>query len=368
MPKSKKSEALPAKDAASAIFSSKEYASTLSDLKKQIRECQLRAAVAANKELIRLYWTIGKTIAEKQEQSGWGSKFVEKIAKDLQNEFPGIEGFSRTNVFRMRAFYLAYSDCLTAVGQFREDRLEPFLNIPWGHNFILLDKLKSFEERLWYAQRALEHGWSRDVMTMWIKSELHKREGKAITNFKATLPPPQSDLATQSLKDPYLFDFIGLRDDHNEKEIEQGLVDHVRRFLMELGSGFAFVGQQYPLEVSGKNYFIDLLLYNFKLRRFFVVEIKARAFDPRDTGQTNFYLSAVDDLLKHPEDQPTIGLILCKTKDNITAEYALRNLNSPIGVAGYETRLTESLPKELKGSLPSIKEIEEELDKEVSND
>jgi predicted nuclease of restriction endonuclease-like (RecB) superfamily len=366
MAKEKKTKAVSIKDKKAPAIPSKEYAATLADLKKRIREAQIKAANAANRELLKLYWSIGKTIIDKQEQSGWGSNFIEKLAKDLQNEFPGIEGFSRSNLFRMRAFYTEYTKVAPAVRQLDSlENLGVLSQLPWSHNVVLMEKLDDVNDRLWYAHKAIENGWSRNVMAMWIKSEIHNRQGKAITNFKSTLPTPHSDLANQSLKDPYLFDFLTLRQDHNEKEIEQGLVDHVRKFLMELGSGFAFVGQQYPIEVSGKTYKIDLLLYNFKLRRFFVVEIKARAFDPRDTGQTNFYLSAIDDLLKHSDDQPTIGLILCKTKDNITAEYALRNLKSPIGVAGYEIKLVEALPKELKGSLPSIKEIEAELEKDA---
>jgi len=346
-----------------------EYADTLSDLKNRIREAQIKAVNAANQELLKLYWSIGKTIADRQEQSGWGTKVIEKLAKDLQNEFPGIEGFSRTNIFRMRAFYREYPIVPLAVGQFDIlENLGILSRLPWSHNIVLMEKLNNVNDRIWYAQKAIENGWSRDVMTMWIKSEIHNRQGKAITNFNSTLPAPQSDLATQSLKDPYLFEFITLKEKHNEKEIENGLIEHLKKFLMELGSGFAFVGQQYPLEVSGKTYYVDLLLYNFKLRRFFVVEIKARAFDPRDTGQINFYLSAVDDFLKHPDDQTTIGLILCKTKDNITAEYALRNLNSPIGVSEYEITLAESLPKELKSSLPTIEEIEAELEKDAKHD
>lgn len=363
MTKEKKTKSITVKDRKTSAIPSNEYAATLADLKKRIREAQIKAANAANQELLKLYWSIGETIVGRQEKSGWGSNFIEKLAKDLRNEFPGIEGFSRSNLFRMRAFYTEYTKVAPPVRQI--DALESLgvlSQLPWSHNIVLMEKLEKIDDRLWYAHKAIENGWSRDVMTMWIKSELHSRQGKAVTNFKTTLPAPQSDLAHQSLKDPYLFDFLTLSEKHDEKEIEQGLVDHVRKFLMELGSGFAFVGQQYPLEVSGKTFHIDLLLYNFKLHRFFVVEIKAKAFDPRDTGQTNFYLSAVDDLLKHPDDQPTIGLILCKTKDNIIAEYALRNMKSPIGVAGYEVKLVESLPKELKGSLPTIEEIEKQLE------
>lgn len=365
MVKEKKIKTISVKDKKTIAISANEYADVLIELKDRIHEAQIKAANAANSELLKLYWTIGKTIVNKQEQSGWGSNFIENIAKDLQNEFPGIEGFSRSNLFRMRAFYIKYTKVARPVRQLDiMEGLGALSQLPWSHNVVLMEKLDDIDERLWYAHKAIENGWSRDVMTMWIKSDLHSRQGKAVTNFKSTMLDPHSDLALQSLKDPYLFDFLTLKEEHNEKDIEKGLVDHIRKFLMELGGGFAFVGQQYPLDISGKTYYIDLLLYNFKLRRFFVVEIKARAFNPKDTGQTNFYLSAVDDLLKHPDDQPTIGLILCQTKDNITAEYALRNMKSPIGVAGYEIKLVESLPKDLKGSLPTIEEIESELAKD----
>jgi predicted nuclease of restriction endonuclease-like (RecB) superfamily len=332
----------------------KEYAEILSELKERISAAQLKAAISVNRELILLYWQIGSSLLKKQEGSGWGSKIVEKLSKDLKESFPDIEGFSPRNIRFMIQFAREYQD--------NEIVKQLVSQIPWGHNIFLLQKLNTVDERIWYAKKTIENGWSRSILLHWIENKLHKRQGKALTNFKKTLTPNQSDLAHETLKDPYNFDFLTLRKNFDEKELENGLIEHVRKFLMELGSGFAFVGQQYPLEVSGKNYKIDLLLYNFKLRRFFVVEIKARAFDPKDTGQTNFYLSAVDDLLKHPEDQPTIGLILCKTKDNITAEYALRNLKSPIGVAGYEVKLVESLPKELKRSLPTIQEIEQELE------
>lgn len=237
------------------------YHEFLSDLKIKIRNAQLKAAIAASRELIELYWELGKDIVEKQEKEGWGSKVLERVAKDLQNAFPGIEGFSRTNIFRMRSFYLAYSNCPTAVGQLQKDLLEPFFNAPWGHNSILLDKLKNFEERLWYAKKIVEHGWSRSILTLWIENDLYRREGKAITNFKTTLPAPQSDLAQQTLKDPYVFDFLTLHGEHLEKDLEDGLVNHIQKFLVELGQGFAFMGRQYLLTVSGQPFYIDLLFY-----------------------------------------------------------------------------------------------------------
>src|ERR1700722_11467451 len=316
---------------------------------------------------MHLYWNIGKTITEKQETSDWGTSIIEKLAKDLQNAFPGIEGFSRTNIFRMRAFYTAYRNNPPAGGQLQESPPEIFFNIPWRHNSVLVEKIKNHEERIWYAQKTIEHGWSRSILETMIKNSVHKRQGKAITNFKTTLPVPQSDLAQNTLKDPYIIDFIALSDDIKEKDIENQLATHMQKFLVELGHGFAFVGRQYPIKAGEKDLYIDLLFYHLKLRCYVVVELKAREFDSRDAGQMSAYLSAVDDLLRHEEDKPTIGMILCKTKDNVFVEYVLRNFNRPIGVAKFEVNLVERLPKELKSSLPTVKEIEAELEQDIQN-
>lgn len=340
------------------LFLGKEYASTLAELKKQIQESQIRAVTAVNKELVRLYWAIGRTIVERQKQSGWGTNFIEKLAKDLQNAFPGVEGFSRANVFYMRSFFLTYEKIQQAVGQF--DSL-PIFNIPWGHNIVLMQKVKEDDERLWYASKSIEHGLSRSMLDTWIKSDLFRREGKAVTNFNKTLPAPQSDMAQQAFKDPYVFDFLTLHENHIERDIEEGLVSHIQKFLLELGQGFAFLGRQYPLEVDGDQFYADLLFYHVKLRCYVVIEIKVRTFKPEDAGQLNFYLSAVDDKLKHENDNPTIGILLCKSRSKVKAEYAFRHIFRPIGVAEYETMLTKALPKELKSSLPTVKEIEEEL-------
>ncbi|MCF7806070.1 MAG: PDDEXK nuclease domain-containing protein [Simkaniaceae bacterium] len=367
MPKEKKTKNLPKKVKEGGLFSNKDYGSTLTELKRQIKESQVRAITAANKELIHLYWKIGKTIVEKQEKSGWGTKIIEKLAKDIQNSFPGIEGFSRTNIFRMRAFYIAYQTNPPAGGQFQNDPLEILASIPWRHNSVLVEKLKKHEERMWYAQKTIEHGWSRSVLEIMIGNSLHSRQGKAITNFKAVMPSPQSDLAQQATKDPYLFDFIALSDDVMEKDIENQLTEHIQKFLMELGQGFAFVGRQYPIKAGKKDLYIDLLFYHLTLRCYIIVELKAKEFDSRDAGQMSVYLSAVDDLLRHEGDNPSIGIILCRTKDNVFVEYALRNFNRPIGVAEYETKLVETLPKELKSSLPTVKEIEAELEQDIPN-
>jgi len=261
----------------------------------------------------------------------------------------------------MRAFYRAYEKVPQAVAQIKD--LPVFL-IPWGHNALLLEKIKDIELRVWYAHKTIENGWSRAILEMQIESRLHERSGKAVTNFTRTLPAPDSDMAQQSLKDPYVFDFLTLHDEVVERDIEQGLMDHIQKFLLELGQGFSFVGRQKHIVVGDSDFYIDLLFYHLQLRCYLVVELKATKFKPDYVGQLNFYLSAVDDLLRHPDDKPTIGLLLCKTKNDFVAEYALRDLNKPIGIASYETELVESLPKNLKGSLPTIEEIEAELGKQ----
>jgi predicted nuclease of restriction endonuclease-like (RecB) superfamily len=236
--------------------------------------------------------------------------------------------------------------------------------IPWSHNIVLIERLEDVEERIWYAKKTLEHGWSRSMLETWIKSDLYRREGKAITNFQKTLPSPQSDLAQQTIKDPYIFDFLTLQEDHLEKDLEDGLVEHIQKFLLELGQGFAFLGRQYPIVVDDDTSYIDLLFFHTKLRAYIIVELKARAFKPEDTGQLNYYLSAVDDMLKHSTDNPSIGILLCKTRSRVKAEYAFRDINKPMGVVEYETMLTKALPKDMKSSLPTIQEIEEELGKD----
>jgi predicted nuclease of restriction endonuclease-like (RecB) superfamily len=350
----KKQTTLPVKIEKNFI-DQKEYVSTLADLKRQVREAQLKAAVRVNKELIRLYWNIGKTIAAKQETSGWGTNVIENLAKDLQNEFPGIDGFSRANVFKMRAFYLAYEKVSQAVRQF--DDL-PFSNIPWGHNILLLTKLKDEKQRLWYAQKTIEHGWSRSALVDYLKSDVYSREGKAITNFSVQLPAPQSQLAHEMLRDPYTFDFLTLTEGYHEKELEQGLLDHVQKMLIELGHGFAFVGSQYPLEVVEKTFYIDLLFYHTKMHCYVAVELKTTEFEPRDAGQINFYLSVLDDQWKTDRDDPSIGIILCKEKSSLVVEYALGSIHKPVGVSEYTTKLMKKLPKKFKGMLPTVEELE----------
>ena len=333
------------------------YSNFIETLKEKIRSAQLKALFAANREMTRLYWEIGKDIVEKQERDKWGSKVMEKIAKDLQNAFPGVEGFSRSNLFRMRSFYLAYPTVPKDVAQLEE---LPVFNIPWGHNVILLQKIKDTGRRFWYAQRALEKGWSRSMLEMWVESDLHKREGKALTNFQATLPKPHSDLAQQAMHDPYVVDFIMVAEEAKERAIEKGLMAHLQKFLCELGEGFAFIGKQVPLVVEGSTSYLDLLLYHTKLKCYIVVEIKAKEFNPRDTGQLNYYLGAVDSLYRQPDDRPTIGILLCKTKKKLMVEYAISQINRPISVSSYEL-IVKSLPKDLKPSLPTVEQLEAEL-------
>lgn len=338
----------------------KKYIQVLAEIKHRVQESQIKAALAANKELLKLYWDIGRIITIEQQTNGWGSNAIENLAEDLQKLFQGMSGFSRRNVFRMQAFFLAYESVSHTVAQVTD---LPVFNIPWGHNAVILEKIKTTKERLWYAEKAIENGWSRNMLEIWIKSSLYAREGKAITNFMRTLPVPQSDMAQQSLKDPYIFDFLTLQQDYRERDIERGLVENVQKLLLELGKGFSFVGRQYHVVVDDVDHYLDLLFYHYKLRCFIVVELKTGNFHYSDAGQLNFYLSAVDDQLKSPQDNPTIGLLLCKTKSSIAVEYALRDIHKPIGVADYETHIMNKLPKNLKSSLPTIEEIENELEK-----
>ncbi|MCE5317829.1 MAG: PDDEXK nuclease domain-containing protein [Parachlamydia sp.] len=338
------------------------YPTLLENIKARIRESQVKAAVAVNQELIRLHWWIGSEIVRRQEIEGWKAEVIDRLCKDIQADFPGLKGFSRSNVFYMRLFYISYARVQQAVG-FLEIPPDYCLSIPWGHNVVLLNKLKDLVEREWYARRAVEYGCSRAVLEMWIETSLYHRQGKAPNNFHKALPAPHSDLAKQTIKDPYCFDFLTLIDEAREKEIEDGLMDHLQKFLLELGSGFAFVGRQVPLRVGNEDYYLDLLFYHIKLRCYFLIELKAVKFKPDFAGQINFYLAAIDDKMRQPGDNPTIGLILCKGKDNLVVEYALRNNMSPISVANFETQLAKALPDNLKTTLPSVEEIEAALEK-----
>ena len=329
----------------------KSYQTWLTDLKDRVKRAQLKAALAVNTELITLYWQIGKSILEKQAELGWGAKVVDQLSKDLRKAFPDMTGLSARNIKYMRSFAEAYPD--SSIVQ------QLVAQIPWGHNVRLLDKLETQDERLWYIQKTIENGWSRNVLEMQIETKLNERQGKAISNFKETLPALQSDLARQTLKDPYHLEFLGIAADALEHEVEKASLEHIRDFLLELGKGFAFVGNQYHLEVSSKDFYINLLFYHTQLRCYIVIDLKSGEFKPEYAGKMNFYLNAVDDMLRHPDDQPSIGLILCKDKDEIIAEYSLKGHTKPIGVSEYQ--LTETLPKELKDKLPTVEELEQEF-------
>ncbi len=327
------------------------YAEWLADLKSRIHTAQQRATLSVNRELVLLYWQIGQDILARQSAQGWGAKVIERLALDLRAAFPHMKGFSPRNLKYMRAFAQAWPDA-----QFVQEVLA---QLPWYHQLALLDKLPGPETRRWYAAKALKHNWSRNILVMQIEARLLERSGKAVTNFEASLPAPQSDLARESLKDPYRFDFLSLTDEAQEREVENALVKHVTEFLLELGAGFAFVGRQVLLDVGGDEFFIDLLFYHLKLRCYVVIELKGGKFKPEHLGQLGFYLTAVDRQMKHAQDNPTIGLLLCRSKNKVVAEYALGDKNQPMGIAEY--KLLESLPAELQTSLPSIEQIEREL-------
>jgi predicted nuclease of restriction endonuclease-like (RecB) superfamily len=327
------------------------YGQFLAELKSRIQAAQLRASLAVNRELVVLYWQIGRDILDRQEREKWGAKVIDRLATDLRRSFPDLKGFSPRNLKYMRAFAEAWPE---------EPIVQAVLaQITWYHNVAILEKLTTSEDRIWYAKAAIQHGWSRNVLVLQIEAGRIHRQGRAVANFDRTLPSPQSDLARDITKDPYNFDFLTLGDDAHERDLERGLLDHLRQFLLELGVGFAFVGSQYRLTIGNEDFFIDLLFYHLKLRAFVVVDLKMKAFEPEFTGKMNFYLSAVNDLLRHPDDQPSIGIILCKTRDRFVAEYALRDIHKPIGISEY--RLAESLPEKMKGSLPTIEELESEL-------
>ena len=378
-----------------------DYAGWLTALKDRVRSAQFQASARVNHELLRLYWDLGHAIAERQKQAGWGAAIIPRLAADLHGEFPDMAGFSERNFGRMVAFYREYPELFAILPPPAAKLVQPergpqpaaqivggisaalilpppvakmapdtvtfgillalAAKLPWAHHIILLEKVKDRAARLWYMQAAVENGWSRAVLAVQIEQHAHRRAGKAVTNFAATLPPAQSDLAQQTLKDPYVFDFLTLDAAARERELEQGLAEHIQRFLVSLGAGFAFVGRQVHLAVENEDYYLDLLFYHLKLRCFVVIDLKMEAFKPEFAGKMNFYLSAVDAQLRHSDDQPSIGLLLCRGKNRLTVEYALRDLKKPIGVAEWRTRLVDSLPRKLQGSLPTVAEIEAEL-------
>jgi predicted nuclease of restriction endonuclease-like (RecB) superfamily len=339
----------------SILFSGADYQDWLRQIKERIHSARMKVALAANGELIRFYWELGAQIAEKQTHSQWGDKLIPQLSKDLNKAFPDMRGLSTSNLKYCLRFFQFYSDAI-ATALFGQ---QPVDQIPWGHNILIFTKCNSVTEAGFYISQTLEQGWSRDVLAMQLKARLYDRAGKAVTNFSQTLPSPQSDLAQQTLKDPYTFDFMAMTKPYNERDVERQLTQHITQFLLELGKGFAFIGRQYPLEIAGNDYYIDLLFYHIALKCYVVVELKNRKFIPEYAGKLNFYLSAVDSLLKRDDDHPTIGLLLCRDKNNIEVEFALRDMNKPMGVSEYS--LVETLPDNLKGALPTVEEIEQDL-------
>lgn len=366
------------------------YISFFADIKVRIREAQTKATLAANAQMIALYWDIGKIILEKQKQEGWGSSIIKRLSLDLKNDLPEMNGFSERNLWRMLRFANEYSILPQPVALL-ENSKKPLLtkfelelnivenqnnekvnqlvakfdyhkllfSIPWGHHLLLIEKIKDLEIRFWYIQQVIYNGWSREVLASMLKSDAFSRKKSITNNFDSFLPSPQSDLVKQTLKDPYIFDFLTLTKPFTERELEAELVTHIQKFLIELGTGFAFVGRQYHFEAGNEDFYIDLLFYHLKMRCFVVVDLKRGDFKPEYAGKMNFYCSVIDDILKHKSDEPTIGLILCENKKKIIAEYTLRNSTKPIGISEYE--LTRALPENLKSSLPSIEDIENEL-------
>lgn len=336
------------------------YMKWLSSIKAKVQQTQIKAAVKVNTELLTLYWELGADIAEKQAQAKWGDGLIGQLSKDLSSEFPDMKGFSERNLKYIRQWYLFYiqtdDKTIIAIGQ---QLVAQLVQIPWGHNIAIITKCKNIKEAVYYVQNTIKHNWSRSVLVHQIESGLYKRERKAVNNFALTLPKSQSDLAMQTLKDPYIFDFLSMTKDYNERDLEKALIGHITRFLLELGIGFAYVGRQVPLHIGKSEFFIDLLFYHLKLCCYVVIELKTVAFQPEFAGKLNFYVTAVDRQLRSKSDQPTIGIIICKTKDKVVVEYALSDIKKPIGVSEY--RLTHSLPKKFKSSLPTIKEIEAEL-------
>lgn len=333
------------------------YPELLACVSKEVSSGRSRAISAANREMLLSYWSIGSELAKRESAQGWGSRVVTRLSADVRLAFPEASGFSPRNLRYMKSFAQAWPGFPMLQ--------EPLATLPWYHQLALLEKLDDHDTRLWYAAAAVEHGWSRAMLVHHIETGFHERSGGAVTNFAATLPPSDSDLAQQSLKDPYIFDFLSLTEKYIERKLEHQLVEHVEKFLLELGQGFAFVGRQVRLEVAGDEFFADLLFYHLTLRCYVVIELKTVKFDPGFLGQLGMYMAAVDDLLAHDDDKPTIGLLLCKSKNNLVVEYALRSSSAPMGVSDWKAQIVESLPEELASSLPSVEELEAELSNPV---
>lgn len=330
------------------------YLNFIDNIKNEIEKQRLSVVLSANASMICLYWNIGKAILNKQAEEGWGSKVIDRISKDINDAFPDMSGFSPRNIKYMRKFAEVWNDY--------EIMQRTAAQIPWRSNILLLDKLSNQDERVWYAQKTLENGWSRDVLALQVESRLIERSGKSVNNFPIALPPADSDMADQIFKDPYLFDFLGTDVPRREIEIERKLTEHIQQFLLELGQGFAFVGRQVHLEVGGQDFYLDLLFYHLKLRCYVVIELKACDFEPGFISQLNMYQNVVNDVLRHPDDNPTIGLLLVKGKNKTVVEYSLAGYQNPIGVAEWQEQITKQLPEDLRSSLPTIEEIEKEME------
>lgn len=329
------------------------YHIILSELKQKITQARLKTAIIVNAELLNVYWEIGQTILTQQKQEGWGAKIIDTLAIDLKIAFPDFKGFSIRNLKYMRSFAEAYPEF---------SFVQPMVaQIPWTHHTIILDKVKANEERLFYISKTLEHNWSKNILISQIESNLVKRTGQAITNFESALPQPQSDLAKEILKNPYIFDFLGLGEDIQEKELEKAIIRHLKKFMLELGKGFAYVGNQKNIQVGEDDFFLDMLFYNFHLHCFVVFELKIGDFKPEYAGKLNFYINVVDEQLKSKDDRPTIGILLCKTPNETVIKYALKGITSPMRVAEY--KLEKSLPKQLRRDMPTIEELEAEIEK-----
>ena len=339
----------------------KEYKKFLIELKEKVKNSQLKAAIKVNYELLNLYWELGKKITEKQKEYSWGDSFISNLSNDLKKEFPDMKGFSVQNLKNIRYWYLFYAEYLIGlqpVSQLKkiENKIK---SIPWGHNQRIMYKCKSVREAIFYVEKTIENGWSRTILEHQIDSKLYERLGSAISNFDSRLPKVQSELAKQTIKDPYNFDFLTLRDKYDERELEDALVKQITLFLLELGTGFSYIGRQVHLKVGDSDFYIDLLFYHVKLHCYVVVELKTEKFKPDFAGQLNFYVTAVNRDLKSQEDNQTIGILICKDKDNVVAEYSLANISQPIGISKYE--ISKLLEKEYKSSLPSIEEIEQSI-------
>ncbi len=356
--------------AKSELSSATEYKNWLLELKQKFRQAQLKAAVRVNSALLEFYWELGASIVEQQKNVAWGSGFLKQLSIDLILEFPDVKGFSEANLNYIRRWHLFYvqgvSNSGTGCATISKQLISELFEIPWGHNRVIISKCETIEKALFYVQKTISNGWSRAVLTHQIESGLYERSGKAITNFARTLPETQSELAHELIKDPYVFDFLTFTEDYHEKELEKALIDHIAHFLVELGAGFAYMGRQVPIQVGKKDFYIDLLFYHVKMHCYVVVELKTVDFEPEFAGKLNFYLKAVDMQIKSDRDEPTIGILLCKGKDKVVVEYALSDISKPMGVSEYQ--LTQSLPDELKSSLPSIEAIEAELMKKDENE